>query len=323
MYQNKKVLLIAGGGTLGTYTAEELLRLGASVDVICPEEKTSDHPRLKFIQAYASDALLESLFASTHYDGIVNFLHYPDETEYKRVHPFLMQNTDHLIFLSSYRVYANEQHPVRENAPRLHEVYPVEGLLAEDTYGVKKALCEDYLFGERKGERWTIVRPVISFSKTRLDLLMNSKQRVLVLAERGAPMRLPLSARNLAAGLDWAGNSGKLIANLLFKESAIGEAFTVYSGHGMTWGEIADAYAAETGVRFEWVSDEEYLQGFSEQWKNPGFRIMWYYDRAFHRDVDSSKILSVTGLSKHDFATVREGIRAELKLLNWKKENQS
>ena len=31
----KRVLLIAGGGTLGTYTAEELLRLGHMVDVIC------------------------------------------------------------------------------------------------------------------------------------------------------------------------------------------------------------------------------------------------------------------------------------------------
>ena len=32
-YENKKVLLIGGGGTLGTYTAKELLRLGAFVDI--------------------------------------------------------------------------------------------------------------------------------------------------------------------------------------------------------------------------------------------------------------------------------------------------
>lgn len=39
MYKNKKVLLIAGGGTLGEYVSEELLRLGASVEVICPKTK--------------------------------------------------------------------------------------------------------------------------------------------------------------------------------------------------------------------------------------------------------------------------------------------
>jgi len=321
MVQNKKVLLIAGGGTLGTYTAKELLRLGASVDVICPEEKISDHPRLHYIRDYVSNELLEMLFQKTHYDGIVNFLHYSDENEYRKVHPFLMANTDHLVFLSSYRVYANEEHPVREDAPRLHEVFPVEGLLAKDTYGVKKALCEDYLFGERKGERWTIVRPVISFSARRLDLLMNSGTQILSLADAKEPLLLPESAKSLGAGFDWAGNSGKLIANLLFKEAAIGEAFNVYSGHGMTWEEVADAYVAETGVRVEWVSDEVYLQSFGEKREKPSFLIRWYYDRAFHRDIDSSKILSVTGLIKNDFATVREGIRAELEILNWKKEN--
>jgi uncharacterized protein YbjT (DUF2867 family) len=41
MYSGKRVLLIAGGGTLGTYVSEELLRQGAYVEVICPEEKVS------------------------------------------------------------------------------------------------------------------------------------------------------------------------------------------------------------------------------------------------------------------------------------------
>ena len=321
MYNGKRVLLMAGGGTLGTYTARELLRLGAHVDVICSEEKVSDHPKLTFIQSLVTDELMQELFAKTHYDGIVNFLHYPDEEKYKRVHPFLMKNTDHLIFLSSYRVYANEQHPVTETAPRLHEAFAVEGLLEQDTYGIKKARCEDYLFGERKGENWTVVRPVISFSSRRLDILMNSGTSVLKKAENGKPLLLPASVKAFGAGLDWAGNSGKLIANLLFKKDAIGEAFTVYSGHGMTWGEVADAYAAETGVRVEWVSDDAYIQTLSAHWEKPGFRIMWYYDRTFNRDIDSSKILSVTGLKKDDFATVREGIRAELEILNWKKEN--
>ena len=319
MYRNKKVLLMAGGGTLGTYTAKELLRLGAYVDVICPEDKISDHPHLRFIQGYVTDELMTDLFAKTHYDGIVNFMHYRDENEYKRVHPFLMKNTDHLIFLSSYRVYANEQHPVTETAPRLHEVYPLEGLLAEDGYGVKKALCEEYLFGERKGENWTIVRPVISFSHKRLDILMNSHTQVLEKAESGEPLLLPASVKDFCAGFDWAGNSGKLIANLLFKETAIGEAFTVSSGNGMTWGEVADAYSAETGVSVNWVSDEEYLETFGEKKTKSSFLIRWLYDRKFNRDVDCSKILSVTGLKQTDFATVREGIRAELTILNWKK----
>lgn len=40
---NKSVLLIAGGGTLGKYTAAELLRLGCFVDIICLEDYVSDN----------------------------------------------------------------------------------------------------------------------------------------------------------------------------------------------------------------------------------------------------------------------------------------
>ena len=46
----KNVLLIAGGGTLGTYTAEELLRQGHQVDIICLEERISDNGNLRFYQ---------------------------------------------------------------------------------------------------------------------------------------------------------------------------------------------------------------------------------------------------------------------------------
>ena len=148
---------------------------------------------------------------------------------------------------------------------------------------------------------------------------MNSNTDVLEKAESGEPLLLPVSVKEFGAGFDWAGNSGKLIANLLFKEDAIGEAFTVYSGHGMTWGEVADAYAAETGVRVNWVSDEDYLATFEKREKS-SFLIRWIYDRKFNRDVDCTKILSVTGLKQTDFATVQEGICEELKILNWKKE---
>ena len=313
MYSYKRVLLIAGGGTLGTYVAEELLRLGASVEVICPEEKISDNEHLIFHQSMATEELLNELFSKKHYNGIVNFIHYPDPKEYERIHPLLIRNTDHLIFLSSYRVYANEQHPITEEAPRLTDVVKDPDFLENETYTVPKAKCEDYLRRERAGEPWTIVRPVISFSCKRLDLLLYSGKDVLKYAERGEEMLLPDTVKNYTAGLDWAGNSGKLIANLLFKPEAIGEAFTVYSGHGLTWGEVAEKYSALTGVKIRWCSEEEYVRNTPKIVKEPW---MWKYDRKWNRDVDCSKILRVTKLSQKDFTSVEEGIRRELEKLS-------
>ena len=313
MYSDKRVLLIAGGGTLGTYVSEELLRLGAFVEVICPEEKVSDNERLVFHQSLATEEVLRNLFSKKHYDGIVNFIHYKKVDDYRRIHPLLISNTDHLIFLSSYRVYANEQHPITEDAPRLADILTDKEFFEKEDYALPKARCEDYLRQEHAGEPWTIVRPVISFSDRRLDLLLYSGKDVLNYAGRNEEMLMPSLVKDYAAGIDWAGNSGKLIAHLLFKEKAIGEAFTVYSGHGLTWGEVAEKYSRLTGVEIRWCSEEEYVCNNPKITRNPW---MWKYDRIFNRDMDCSKILRVTGLSKNDFSSVEEGIKRELEKIH-------
>ena len=312
----KKVLLIAGGGTLGTYVAKELLRLGHSVDIICLEENISSDPKLRFYQGYATKERLTELFQKVHYDGIVNFIHYKNAEDYKAIHPFLAANTDRLIFLSSYRVYADEQHPITEDAPRLYDVVKDEVFLTTETYAVPKSQCEDYLRTERSDDAFTIVRPVISFSQHRLDLLLYSKKRVLEAAEEGRTLLLPSLVRNYGAGIDWAGNSGKLIANLLFCPEAVRETFTIYSGHGMTWGDVADAYTDVTGVKIRWCDEDEYLATMPKLAKEPW---MWIYDRRFDRRIDAAKVLRATGLTASDFRSVAYGIQHEIELLQWKK----
>jgi nucleoside-diphosphate-sugar epimerase len=268
---------------------------------------------LSFHQSLATVELLQELFSKKHYDGIVNFIHYQNPEDYKSIHPLLISNTDHLIFLSSYRVYADEQHPITENAPRLADVITDKNFLENEKYAVPKSACEDYLRTERAGEPWTIVRPVISFSERRLDLLFYSGRDVLEYPAQNKEMLMPDFAKDFSAGLDWAGNSGKLIANLLFKPDAIGEAFTVYSGHGLTWGEVAEKYSAVTGVKIRWCSEDEYLRN-TPKIDNGGWR--WTYDRKYNRDIDCSKILRVTGLTQADFTSIEDGIRHEIAKIN-------
>jgi len=245
----------------------------------------------------------------------VNFIHYKTLEEYQKIHPLLIENTDHLIFLSSYRVYANEQHPVTETAPRLLDVIKDPEFLGRENYAIPKAKCEDYLRSERAGEPWTIIRPVISSSDRRLDLLMYSGHRIPDAADSGEELLLPELVRNYTAGFDWAGNSGKLIANLLFKQEAIGDTYTIYSGHGMTWGEVAEMYQKLTNVKIRWCEEEEYLNFHTEVTQQYGLNCAWKHDRRYNRDVDCSKVLKATGLTRADFTPVEEGIRRELKKL--------
>ena len=115
-------MLIAGGGTLGRYTAKELLSKDCEVDVICLEDNISDNSNLRYYKANADLKYLTEFLKDNYYDGIVNFIHYTSVDAYKPVHKLLCSKTDQLIFLSSYRVYADLQHPITETAPMLADV---------------------------------------------------------------------------------------------------------------------------------------------------------------------------------------------------------
>jgi nucleoside-diphosphate-sugar epimerase len=252
---------------------------------------------------------LEALFAQQRYDGIVNFIHYPRAEEYPPIHRLLVKNTDHLIFLSSYRVYADEQHPITEEAPQLLDTAADKVFLQQEDYALAKSRAERFIRSEPDVPNWTIVRPVISFSERRLDIVTRSGREILEKAKSGEPLLLPLATKELTAGLDWAGNSGKLIANLLFKPETFGQAYTVTSAPGLTWGQVAEIYTRLVGVRFDWVDTGTYMEHYGIQ---GAAQWILTYDRLFDRAVDNSKILRDTGLTRADFATVEEGIRAEL-----------
>lgn len=316
---NKKVLLIGGGGTLGTYTAEELLKQGCKVDIICLEDNVSNNENLTFFKARADLEYLTDFLSERYYDGIVNFIHYTSVEAYKPVHKLLTDKTAQLIFLSSYRVYADEQHPLTETAPQLYDIVTEERFLNTEDYAVPKSKNEHFMRYESGTSNWTVVRPVISFSARRFDVVTESGKSIIERAKAGVPIKLPAKTKNLTAGLDWAGNSGKLIANLLFKEHTLGEAYTVSTAQNLTWGEVANMYTELIGAEFEWVSTEEYLETREDLKKNP-----WIlkYDRLFDRYIDNSKILSATGLTSDDFVPVREGIKIELeKLKNERKDD--
>lgn len=307
----KKALLIAGGGTLGEHTSKELLNRGYTVDIICLEDNVSSDERVRFFKARADYEYLKGFLCDKNYDGIVNFIHYTDVEEYKRVHMLLCENTKHLIFLSSYRVYNDLQHPVTESAPQLYDTLDDKEFIETEDYAVPKSKCEHFIREESGTSNWTIVRPVISFSKRRFDIVTENRN-VVGRIKDGEVIVLPEVTKNLTAALDWAGNSGKLIAHLLNNEKAYGEAFTVSSAQNLTWSEVADIYTELLGAKFKWVGTDEYVKTRNEWEKTP---YILKYDRMFDRKIDNSKILAVTGLIKDDFASIKKGLEKELKEL--------
>jgi len=308
----KQVLLIGGAGTLGSYTATELLTMGYHVDCIARSDRKSYNKNYTYIQGSVDDALLRELFQKKRYDCIVDFSEYPDWKNYPQRGELLLQNTDQLIYLSSYRVYADCQHPITEDAPQLYKALDDQKFLEQETYAVPKSHEEDFLRASGY-KNWTIIRPVISFSHFRFDLVTQRSMVMLPRILQHKKMLLPECCKDVVAGLCWAGNVGKMIARLCCNEKALGEAYTLSTGETYTWGEIADMYAEVTGLEFVWTDIETYLSVSTR--RRYMDRCILLYDRVWDRTIDNSKVIEVTGLRAEDFVGIKEGLIREFQLM--------
>lgn len=299
----EKVLLIAGGGTLGTYATKELTERGIPADVVCLEEYEST-PQVKYYREKVNTEFLKGFLHGKRYATIVDFLHYTEVKDYETVYKLYSEHTEQIVYLSSYRVYANEEHPITEQSPTWIDVEVDKEFTENENYAMPKLRCEAFLKSQT-GKNWTIVRPVISFSSRRLDLFMYSGSMLFSEAENKEKIMMPIEAKNITAGIDWAGNTGRLIGKLLVNEKALGEAFTVSSGQNLTWGELSDIYSDVFGLRIEWCSMADFLKYGPDFSFNP-----WglQYDRMLDRNVDASKILRVTGMKKEDFTSIRDAL---------------
>ena len=310
----KKVLLIAGAGTLGGSTYPELVKLGYHVDVISLEDYASVTPFLTFVKARADLGFLKGFFAERgRYAAIVDFVHTPDIEALKPRMDLILANTDQYVYLSSYRTYSDVDAVVTESTPQWLDTTKDAKMLEEDDYAIPKARGERYL-ASLGCRNWTIIRPIISFTHFRLDLVTVGAYAILHRTRAGKPIPLPVEIRDKHCGVTWGGNTGLQIAHLIGKEAALGEAFTLGVDEGLTWGDVARFYEELAGARFEWIPAKDYLAVATANTYMDA-QMIWT-DRALDRSVDFSKVMRVTGLDPKRFMSCRDAIAHELAYLS-------
>ena len=309
----RHVLLVAGTGTLGGPAYAELVKLGYSVDVISLEDFASVTPRLLFLKADASTDRMEKFLEGRHYDAIVDFLHVVDENEQKRRIDLMLDHTDQFVFLSSYRTYSSRDSVITEASEQWIDAPANDRMLAEDDYAIPKARGERCL-KESGRTNWTVIRPIISFTHYRLDLVTVGAYAILFRTAAGKPIPLPEEVRDKHCGVTWGGNTGLQIAHLIGKRDALGEAFTLGTDEGLTWADVASYYEELAGARFKWIPAADYLaiatpNSYMDQ------QMIWT-DRNIDRRVDFSKVMRVTGLDSSRFMSRRDAIAHELTILS-------
>ena len=304
---NRKVLLMGGTGAMGVYLIPELLKLGYEVDVMTLDSIVSDQKRLRYIQKNAMDRNIMNDILKNKYDAIVDFMVYTTLQFAERFEMFL-KNTEHYIFLSTYRVYANEEIPIRETSPRLIDASKDGMYLTMEEYGLFKARCENILSAS-KYQNWTIVRPAVTYSKYRFQLTTLEAPVFVRRAKLGLPVIVPRDAMKHSATMSWGGDVAKMISRLIGNEKAMCEAFTVSTSEHQTWETIAGYYKEFLGLECIPVDNDTFLKIAD---------YMTYqlkYDRCYDRIIDNSKILSVTGLSQSDLMPLKKGLKTELDAL--------
>ena len=309
----KRILLVAGTGSLGGPTYAELVRLGFSVDVISLEDFASVIPRLSFLRADASTEMMEKFLDGRRYDAIVDFFHVPEREAQRRRIDLMLDHTDQFVFLSSYRTYSSRDSVITESSEQWIDAPANDRMLAEDDYAIPKARGERHLMASGR-TNWTIIRPIISFTHYRLDLVTVGAYAILFRTAAGKPIPLPEEVRHKHCGVTWGGNTGLQIAHLIGKRDALGEAFTLGTDEGLTWADVASFYEELAGARFEWIPAADYLEiatpnSYMDQ------QMIWT-DRNLDRRVDLSKVMRVTGLDSSRFKSCRDAIAHELTVLS-------
>ncbi len=307
----KKILVLGGTGAMGVYLVPKLIERGYAVDVASLDTVESTNPNLRYFTGNCMNVEYVGELLKNGYDGIVDFMIY-NQDKFEERHQMFLDNTSHYIYLSTYRIYANEEHPVKETSPRLLDESKDKDFLATDDYALYKAKGENVLLNSQY-TNWTAIRPAITYSKRRFQLVTLEAPYVVGRTLHGKKLVLPKQAKDVQATMSWAGDVAEMVARLLFNPKAYREIFSVCTSEHMTWGEVANIYKEIIGLEAVWVDMEDFLGILTHNSQNPmGARYQLIYDRLFDRIMDNSKILEVTGLKQSDLTTLYEGLKREL-----------
>ncbi len=180
-----------------------------------------------------------------------------------------------------------------------------------DDYSIYKARGENIVQTALR-KNWTIVRPAITYSRMRYQLVTLEAADTVGRAFAGKKAVLPEQARNVQATMSWAGDVAQMISRLLFNDKALGETFSVCTSEHHTWGEIADYYKEICNLDAVWVDKEDYIPLMPWDPYHPGVRWQLDYDRLFDRIMDNSKLLSATGMKQSELMPLYDGLKTEI-----------
>ena len=300
---SKKILILVGTGAMGIYVTQYASQMPGCQVFVTSRSARPSAENVNYLCGNAHDiSFLQQTLKQIKPDAVIDFMLWTTK-EFETVCPVFLANTSQYLFVSSYRVFA-EQNPLTENSPRLLDVCKDSAYLQTDEYALAKARQENILRQSGK-TNWTIVRPSITFSTYRFQLGCLEASTVCFRSLHNLPVPIPSEMLDKQTTLTWAGDVAVLLCRLLFNPQAYGEDFNVVTAEHHTWREIAGYYHKFIGTKIQEISLQDYIDMLGVPWQTK-------YDRMFDRILDNRKVLAATGIKQTDFTTLEEGLKKEL-----------
>lgn len=319
-----KVLILGGTGAMGVHLVAHLAAQGHRITVTTRTERP-DQECVTFIKGNARDPVFFNSLLDTKWDAIVDFMVYSTE-EFTVRSENLLKSTDHYIYLSSARVYANSDEPITEDSPRLLDVSTDQDYLSTDEYALTKARQENILFSSKR-RNWSIIRPYITYNDQRLQLGVLEKEDWLYRALQGRTLVSLADIQNKQTTLTHGADVAAGIASLVGNQNAHGEAFHITACEPIKWEKILNIYLEVIEEHTGWKPKHE-LQQLNQftRWRKGKYQIV--YDRLYDRHFCNDKINEFVATA--NFISAELGLRQciesflqqgkDFKKVNWRAE---
>lgn len=300
-----RVLVLGGTGAIGKALIDILKEKNIEIYVTSRRNILSSK-NIKYIQGNAHDVeFLKKLLDNNKYDAIVDFMVYEYYEFEKKVELFL-SHTNQYVFISSARVYSNEDEYIKEETIRLLDSNVDENYLLKNEYALEKAKEENLLLNSSQ-KNWTIIRPYITYNDNRLQLGIYEKEQWLYRVLKGKKVAIPNQLLQHYTTLTYGGDVSTYISKLLFNPKALGEIFQIADNNiHTTWEDIYNIYhdvLQDNGIKFEIT-----LMPTKYDKILPINIYQLYYDRYYDRIFNSNKLENLLD-EKIEYAKVDEMLK--------------
>lgn len=303
----KKVLVLGGTGAIGMYLVDILNSANEWEVYVTSRSPHTAKGNVAYIQGNARDSEFLNDVLEVHYDAIIDFMNYNYDEMASRVIK-LLSSTEHYIWLSSCRVYADSETPLTELSPRLLETTKDKDFLSTNRYALRKARQEELIL--RSGySNYTIIRPYITYSDSRLQLGIYEKEQWLYRILKGRDLVINKDILYKTTTLTLGYDVALAISKCVLNSAAIDKTIQIVSRETMTWFDILKIYLSVIKEKKR-IIPKIYLcntmDAIDELYEG-GYNTL--YDRVYNRSFDSSLIEKVIGESI-EYQDMKFGLRS-------------